>query len=300
MRRLSRLAFVMALVLTSVAVTIGPATACPPGEVPAPGGGGEICIPAVDPGDDGDGGDGSGPGSGQGGGGTPQPPDPTGCFLTYIDPQPDANNPTWGGHTPDEGSLYYRRCHLGGDPQGDAVVFVPDGEEPPPPDPDDLARKALDEMPLKNPNVHLAPAPPDQTYVGLDTWLWMPPGQWTNLEKSVTAGDTTVTVTAVPKSVLWNMGPSSTTCHSPGREWKFGQMPKGSETDCSYKYTKISDFEPDKKFKVASTITYQVDWTCDGDCLVDAGDLGPVPGPAGGAAISVGERQSVVVSGGRK
>lgn len=301
MRWLSRFAVVMALVLTSAALTVGPAMACPEGEVSTPGGGGIICIPAADPGDGGDGGEsGSGPGSGEGDGGTPEPLDPTGCFLTYIDPQPNADSEAWAGHSPDEGALYYRRCYLGNDPQGQPIVFVPDGEEPPPPDPAELARKALDEMQLKTPNVQLAPAPPEQTYVGLDTWLWMPPGQWVSLDKSVTAGDTTVTVTAVPESVLWDMGPSTTTCYSAGREWKFKQMPAGSTTDCSYKYTKISDFEPGKKFRVSSTITYQVDWTCDGDCLADDGTLGQVPGPAGGAAISVGERQSVVISGGKK
>lgn len=273
--------------------------ACADGEVPAPGGAGEICIPATDPGGGGSGGETGGPGGGGGGGAEPIY-DPDGCFLTYITPQPDANNPAWGGHTPEEGALYFRRCHGGNDPEGTPVVFVPQGEEPPPPDPADLARKALGRLRLATPDVHLAPAPPARTYVGLDTWLWMPPGQWSSLKKSVKAGDTTVTVTAAPKSVLWDMGPGSTTCYSAGRVWKTKEMPKDSTTDCSYKYEKISDFEPGKKFRIAATITYQVDWTCDGECLSDEGTLGEVTGPAGGAAVSVGERQSVVVSGGKR
>jgi hypothetical protein len=125
----------------------------------------------------------------------------------------------------------------------------------------------------------------------------MPRGQWSTLRKSVTAGATTVTVTAKPESVAWDMGPATRTCFSAGRAWKVGEMPKGSKTDCSYTYKQVSDFEPDKKFKVAATITYQVDWTCAGNCTIDEGTLGQVPGPIGGAAIRVSERQSVVVGG---
>jgi hypothetical protein len=265
---------------------------CPGGTTPAPGGGG-ICVPAIDPGAGGGtpGGGGGTPGGGGSGGGEI---DPLCGELIPMSPQPPAESPFWEGHSPDEGKLYM--CSLQG-PGSTSIIFVPNADDPPP-DPAELARKALEVLKLATPDVHMAPAPPNRTYVGLETW--MPPGQWSSLNKSVTAGDTTVTVTAVPKSVLWDMGPSSMTCYSAGREWRSGQMPKGAMTDCSYKYEKISDFEPGKKFKISSTITYQVDWTCDGECLSDEGTLGEVPGPAGGAAISVGERQSVVVSGGKK
>jgi hypothetical protein len=273
-------------------------TDCPDGTVPSSGGpAGTICIPAVDPGSGGSGSDADGPGGGTGGGGTGEPSGPDPCTrYEPLEPQPPASSQYWGGNSPDDGRLVLCIPPGAGNP---TYVFVPDGDDPPP-DPAELGRKALGQLKLLTPEVHLAPAPPAQTYVGLDTWLWMPPGQWSSLKKSVKAGDTTVTVTAVPKSVLWDMGPGSTTCYSAGRVWKTKEMPTGSTTDCSYKYEKISDFEPGKKFKVAATITYQVDWTCDGECLSDEGTLGEVPGPAGGAAISVGERQSVVVSGGKK
>ena len=272
------------------------ASSCPDGQVPAPGPG-QICIPAADPGSPGGGG-GSGGGTGTPGGGTGGGASGPGACSRYesVSSPPQAGAPEWGGHSPDEGRLVLCIPQGTGNP---TYVFVPNGDAPPP-DPAEMARKALDELKLATPAVQMAPAPPAQTYVGLDTWLWMPPGQWATLTKSVTAGDTTVTVKAVPKSVLWDMGPSSTTCYSAGREWKTKQMTKGSTTDCSYKYTKISDFEPGKKFRVAATITYQVDWTCDGECVSDEGNLGEVPGPAGGTGITVGERQSVVVSGGEK
>ncbi len=271
------------------------AGSCPDGQVPAPGPG-QICIPAADPGSPGGGGGGGGgttPGGATGGGDT----GPSACSrYEPVSPAPQAGAPEWGGHSPDKGRLVLCIPQGVGNP---TYVFVPNGDAPPP-DPAELARKALDALKLETPDIHLAPAPPAQTYVGLDTWLWMPPGQWATLKKSVTAGDTTVTVVAAPKSVLWDMGPSSTTCYSAGRVWKPKQMPPGSTTDCSYEYTKISDFEPGKKFRISATITYQAEWTCEGECLADEGDLGEVPSAAGGAAISVGERQSVVISGGKK
>lgn len=289
--------------VTFVAALLPSATyagdACPGGTVPSTGGPlGTICIPASDAGSGGGGSGGGNSGGGNmGGGGGNGESGPGACSRHEpLEPQPPANSEYWGGHTPDEGRLVLCIPQGAGNP---TYVFVPNGDAPPP-DPAELARKALDELKLATPDVHLAPAPPAQTYVGLDTWLWMPPDQWATLKKSVTAGDTTVTVVAVPRSVLWNMGPSSTTCYSAGREWKSKQMPPGSKTDCSYKYTEISDFEPGKKFRISATITYQVNWTCEGECLADQGDLGEVPSAPGGAAISVGERQSVVISGGKK
>ncbi|WP_344769938.1 hypothetical protein [Aeromicrobium panaciterrae] len=211
-----------------------------------------------------------------------------------MKPQPPVDSPVWSelGGDPSEGRIY--TCGKPGIAATPTLIYMVGGGIP---DPEDLARRALDQMQLATPDIHLAPQPPERTYVGLDTWLWMPAVQWATLRKSVTAGATTVTVTAVPKTAVWDMGPANKTCTSAGREWKFGKMQKGSTTGCSYKYTKVSDFQPDKKFRVTSTISYQVDWTCAGACLGNSGTLGRVNGLPGVAAIVVGERQSVVVGG---
>ena len=266
MRRLTLIATLsVAIIVALFAAPAYAGTTCPPGTTPGTSpDGGVICIPVVD---------GGGP-----------------CDYDYVSPQPPAGDPLWEGTSPDDGDLYMKVCPGPGTP---TYVVRPNAA----PDPADLARRALGQMPLARPDIHLAPKPPAKTYVGLATWLWMPPGQWSTLRKSVTAGDTTVTVVAVPQSVAWDMGPATKTCYSAGREWKVGKMPKGSKTSCSYTYKQISDFQPDKKFKIAATITYKADWTCEGDCLADDGTLGQVPGPTGGAAIRVSERQSVVVGG---
>lgn len=300
------------LIGTFLIVTLAPAVAsaagCSEGTVPTPGpGGGTICIPAIDPG-------GAGEHDAGGGGGSTgstkcvyegvdiacQDPlrgtwsNSHNCYLLGVSPQPPSGAEEWQGRSSSEGSLYV--CIRPGIPGNPTYVFVPGGTAPP--DPAVLARRALGELRLVVPDVHLAPSPPARTYVGLKTWLWMPAGQWSPLSKSVTAGATTVRVVAAPWRVVWDMGPGSTTCHSAGRVWRVGQMPAGSATDCSYTYTTVSDFQRSKNFTVSATITYQVDWTCSGTCLVGEGTLGEVDGLPGTSAIAVGERQSVVVNGG--
>ena len=164
-------------------------------------------------------------------------------------------------------------------------------------DPAVLAQRALDQLQLAQPSIHMAPQPPLQTYVGLETWLWMDPAQWEPLDLTVTAGPTAVTVTARPARAVWDLTEGTTTCPSAGRAWVNGRGDE-EQTDCSFSFTQISDGETNGAFPVTSTLIYQVDWTCVGGCLEDGGTLGEVLGLPGAAAIRVGERQSVVVRGG--
>lgn len=262
---------------------------CPDGTTPSSVVGG-ICVPVIDPGSPGGGG-----GSTGGGGGAADDPnvdDP--CEWSLASPQPPSAAPEWSGHSPEDGDLWM--CVLPG--WGNPVFqFRPDADAAPP-DPAQLARRAVDQLRLTVPHVHMAPAPPAKTYVGLDTWLWMPPAQWITLNKSVTAGATTVRVTAEPKLVVWDMGDGSTTCHDAGRAWDPGHMPDEASTTCKYVYSRVSDFQPDKTFKITATITFDVTWRCTGNCSADEGSLGEVDGLPGESAISVGERQSVTTSAG--
>jgi len=219
------------------------------------------------------------------------------AFQGYVPPKDD---PIWGGH--EDGSVW--TC-AGAGPDGAGIGYnfwVAPGEAaaaaaPVLVDPAVLGQQALDQLQLARPSIHMAPQPPLQTYVGLETWLWMDQDQWAPLDLTVTAGPTAVTVTAQPVRGVWDLTAGSTTCPSAGRAWVKG-MGDGEQTDCSYTFTQISDGEPDDEFAVTSTLIYEVDWTCAGGCLEDGGTLGEVPGPPGAAAIRVGERQSVVVRSG--
>jgi hypothetical protein len=149
-------------------------------------------------------------------------------------------------------------------------------------------------MPLAQAEVHTAPAPPAATYVGVENWLWVPDDQWRTLTKSVNAGATTVTVTAAPSQIVWNLGPSSITCYDPGKPWEQG-MSDAATTTCVYTYETSSVDQPDGNFAISATIRYQVTWTCAGACPTTGGDLGLVDAPAGTSTLRVLQRQTVVV-----
>lgn len=213
------------------------------------------------------------------------------CYARNVSDDYDRDHPSWEGN--ENGSIW--QCSH--DPAGRAltvVFWVDDSEAPPPPDPRELAEEAFGRMQLATPSIHVAPAPPLKTYVGLDTWLWMDRSQWATLTNSVTVRDTEVDVTARVVSARWDMGAGSVGCPSAGRPWVKG-LPDSAKTDCSYTYKRVSDFEPDKKFRVSVHLQYQVDWVCSGECLVDSGTLGLNDGPSAGSAVRVGERQSVVI-----
>lgn len=293
-----------ALVLTATLVGLGNTQAladgCPPGTVPAAGQG-QICIPVTDPGDKPEPKrnepirDSNGPAVCSSNGSTipcthagGQWNSDRGCYLVPITQPPPGSN-EWQGHNPSEGRVYAcARPNQVGNP---SLVFVPNGQEPP--DPEALARRALDQLKLTVPKVHLSPTPPAKTYVGLETWLWMPQSQWSTLTKSVTAGSTTVTVTAEPRRVRWDMGAGSTVCYDAGRAWVVKQMSATATTSCQYTYKKVSDFQPDGKFQVSATIIFRARWNCSGTCLAPDGSLGDVDGLTGTSTIQVGERQSV-------
>lgn len=281
---------------------------CPPGTDPVSVGSGVICVVVTDPGEPGQPGESGEPGDG---GQAPagcytsdgaQVPCQTNdgywwsgyqCYAAPYDAPPGA--PVWQGHT--DGSLWQcTSCETAGTSTtcNVQIIWTAPGEEPGPPTPEQLASTALGLMPLAQAEVHTAPAPPSATYVGVENWLWVPDDQWRTLTKSVNAGATTVTVTAAPSQIVWNLGPASITCYGPGKPWEQG-MSDAATTTCGYTYETSSVDEPDGSFAISATIRYQVAWTCAGACPTTGGDLGLVDAPAGTSTLRVLQRQTVVV-----
>lgn len=301
---LRRVLAMAAVVCTYLIVTMTSAVAegCPPGQTPSPApGGGVICIVVTDPGTPDD------PGHD-----APSNPGATTCHWadgTPVDcvtewgvwdsthqcwihpvnvPQTD---PVWDGHT--DGSTWM--CALITDGVDPVVMFwVAPGAEPGLPDPGQLAQHAMGRLPLQTAVVHTAPQDPSRTFVGVENWLWVPESQWGPLTKTVTAGGTSVTVTARPDRVLWDMGPETKTCYAPGREWQSG-MTDSAMTSCGYTYEATSQSAPDGAFALSATIRYQVDWVCTGACSSGSGSLGLIDAPAGSGTLRVLQRQTVVV-----
>jgi len=304
---------IAALIATSLPLTLASRASaddhtCPVGTQPVFTLGGTICATANDPGAP------SSPG-------TPHDPEsgsthPAGCFRNdgtevpcktsdgtwwpghqcYATPSnAPPGDPAWQGHT--NGTVWNcsscvdaansSTCHV-------QVVWLPPGVQPGPPTPGELAAFAVGGLTLAKAKVHTAPAAPDHTYIGVENWLWVPVAQWATLSRRVTAGATTVTVTAAPSQVVWDMGTSSETCYSAGSPWHRG-MTDSATTSCGYTYGHASESQPHGVYAITATIRYQVDWTCRGTCTTAAGSLGLVDAPAGAGTMRVLQRQTVVI-----
>ena len=308
-------AAVAALVLPLLAVVPRAAadggSTCPPGTDPVSVGSGVICVVVTDPGSPGQPGDPGDPGDSGGGGQIPagcyksdgtEVPCQTDdgywwsgyqCYAAPYDAPP--GTPAWQGHT--DGSLWQcTRCTSAGSAStcNVQIIWTAPGQEPGPPSPEQLAATALGLLPLETADVHTAPEPPAATYLGVENWLWLPDSQWTALSKSVSAGGTTVTVTAVPSQVDWSLGPASLTCYDPGTPWVNG-MTDAATTTCGYTYRETSDSQTDGLFAITATIRYQVTWSCTGSCPTTGGDLGLIDAPAGSGTMRVLQRQTVTV-----
>lgn len=211
------------------------------------------------------------------------------CLAHPVDVPPD--DPAWEGHA--DGSVWM--CALIDDTSPTTLFWVPPGGPAGgPPDPAQLAQTVVGTLGLATADLHIAPAYPDPSIVGVENWLWVPEAQWQVLTKTVRAGNTSVTVTATPDRVVWDMGPEEKACFEAGRAWVDG-MGDEAVTRCGYIYEQTSTTEPEGVFRVTATITYDVDWTCAGVCSTSSGSLGLVDAPAGGGTVRVLQRQTVVV-----
>lgn len=303
----------VAAIVSPLIVAVPLATAdgdsqCPPGTNPVSVGSGVICVVVTDPGQPGEPGDPGDPGDGgqapagcYKSDGTKVPCHTHNgywwsgyqCYAAPYDAPPGA--PAWQGHT--NGSLWQcTSCTTAGTATtcNVQIIWTAPGQEPGPPTPEQLAATALGMMPLAKADLHTAPAPPAATYIGVENWLWVPDSQWTTLSKTVNAGATTVTVRAAPSQMIWNLGPTSTTCYGPGKPWVQG-MTDSASTTCGYTYGESSGDQPDGRFAITATIRYRVTWSCTETCPSTGGDLGLVDAPAGVGAMRVLQRQTVVV-----
>jgi hypothetical protein len=212
------------------------------------------------------------------------------CYAFTLDPQPQPDSPLWQGHDPSEGTIW--SC----DPTVAVPAntwFVPNGAAVI--DPGAVAHQLLKRAPFALAIAHIAPSPDYHTYINYRNWLWIPEGQWHDVSVSLTVAGATVTLTAQPTYVSWDLGNGeSISCAGPGRAWVTG-MPEDAPTNCSFQYSTMQDPEGDT-WTVSARINYTVGWTCTGTCGGQtSGDLGDLTAPAGTpTSITVLQRQTVV------
>lgn len=188
------------------------------------------------------------------------------CTIRKLDPQPDASSELWEGHKPGDGAIYVSPCaevNVGGatDSTMGRVFWAQD--QPEAVDPAILARRAVDKMLLRGPEIGIAPKPGGTGVIGMPVYMWTAAGPETfgPNTASATAGAVTVTAVAKVSKIVWSMGDGkSVVCTTAGTPYKksFGAQPS---PDCGHRYTRPSSTQASGKYHVTATSTWTIDWT---------------------------------------
>ena len=224
-----------------------------------------------------------------GSGGSSTPPQ---CLLV---PLPPADQAALGSGGPTPGEWYAISCGGTVVVQSTGVYWIPNGQAPNlAPSVPALLQQAIGQAALVHPTIVLNP-PGDQV-VNLASWLAISPGGWSAVVASASAGAVTATVTAVPESVIWNLGDGdSVTCQGPGVLYDPSKPAGAQSTYCSYLWPQSSANAPGGVFDVTATIEYQVTTT-----VIGAPDptpsLGIYAGPTKHIDVAVSEIEALGTS----
>jgi hypothetical protein len=192
--------------------------------------------------------------------------DPTNnCFWLKMDPQPPAGDAAWKGHQPDEGTVYILTCPFGGSWLGrDGLEFR---TTPPPgygglPSPATLAAQAVQQLPIRGPQIETAPTSGGTGLVGLPVWLWTETtaNTWGPVSATASVPGLSVTATARAVRIDWRMGDGHTeTCLNPGTPYKSGT---GVSPTCGYDtgYRRSSRSQPGGRYTITAVTTWNVTW----------------------------------------
>jgi hypothetical protein len=186
----------------------------------------------------------------------------------------------------DEGNWLRKICDNPDGRSSAEIVWSPQRVSP-----QQLAQQARDEVPTPSPTVHMNPPADKGEVTNVETWLWIDPSQWQPVTASASAGNVTVTTTATPDHVVWNMGNRDTvTCNGPGKPYDTSRPAREQSTDCGYTYRRSSARESDGRYHVTATVYYQVAWTATG--VAAGGALAPIT-RSSTVAIRVAEIQAL-------
>jgi hypothetical protein len=215
------------------------------------------------------------------------------CYISRINPQPPAGDPSWQGHQPGDGALY--NCYQ---PQTGLLIMIW-SQNPPPssgtgPTPREVAQLAIERMKLSAINIGIAPEPgPDSVgLVGMPVWMWAKaPDDHTfgPISAGASAGGITITATAKVLYVAWDMGDGAqVTCDTAGSPYKPSYGQKDSP-GCGYTYKKSSAHQPGDAYTVTATSSWVITWS-------GAGQTGTIRlnGLSRSTQIRIGEAQVLV------
>jgi hypothetical protein len=184
---------------------------------------------------------------------------------------------------------YLKRCTNPDGSQSSQFIPVEVAEAEPPPDPEALRARAVEELQLPSPSI--AMSPPGDQIVHIASWLWLEDGIWQPHSSSASAGDVTATVTATPHRTLWDMGTGDVVvCAGPGDRYDPGRSDTEQASSCSHTYRNSSAGQPGNAYPVVVTVEWELGWTVTG-----APGGGPLPAltTSTSTSVPVGELQAL-------
>ncbi|RIV39002.1 hypothetical protein [Micromonospora radicis] len=187
-----------------------------------------------------------------------------GCYYKLAEPQQEA---------PDGWQWYVLSCNGGA--VGDQRMELREGPPPgfgAPPDPDELARRALASISLLGPNASVAPRKRvGPGLVGLPVWMWASAGAnyFGPLSASASDRGLTVTIRAEVDEIVWDMGNGDRVrCDGPGTPYDRTSRHAGRPSpDCGYD----KGYARAGTYRVQGTLPWTVTWRS------SRGETGQIP-----------------------
>jgi len=136
----------------------------------------------------------------------------------------------------------------------------------------------------------MAPSMDGEQITGFPSWLWLDPANWAPVEATASAAGVSVTVTATPVRVEWDMGDGTVVeCDGPGVVWN-PTGPNPDDTDCEHVFQHTSVDEPGGRYAGSVTIVWSIAWRA------NTGETGTLPEGRSSSPLSllVNEMQAVV------
>lgn len=188
----------------------------------------------------------------------------TECYVKPSSPQPPKSDPTWQGHK--TGVIVDITCPgVSGTGGGwEWRPSLPGGSSI---SPQQLAERAVRQLPIHGPDIGMAPRPGSTGLVGLPVWMWTrkSPQTWGPASRTASVPGLSVTATAHGSRITWVMGDGHrVVCHGPGTPYRQRYGDQMSPT-CGYRYTRSSAHMPGAVFRVTATTTWQVHWAGGGE-----------------------------------
>jgi hypothetical protein len=184
------------------------------------------------------------------------------CYVQLTDPPLPADDEAWEGNGPGDGAIYTLWCPMliGGELSfRDEYVFL--AQPPDVPSVADLARQAMESLPLVGASIGIAPDPGGVGLVGVPVWLWTEDTgtTWGPVSVSVPGPGITVMAEGNAVQIEWDMGDGTiVVCDGPGTPYQpsFG----ADEPDCGHTYQYPSSIQPDGRYTVTATTVWEVAW----------------------------------------